>query len=244
MTMAKRIKLGMLTPSCNNILEPVTSAIVANIEGVTAHFGRFKVNDIALSEHSRKQFEYEPMLEAARLLADAKVDVIAWNGTAGGWLGFDNDIKLCALIEKETGIPATSSVLAIDELFRRNGVKRFGLVSPYTGDVNRKIIENFATHGYACTGEERTDGVDGYSFALIPDDKIAGMLRSVAKAKPDASIVFCTNMNGAPLAERIERETGVPIYDSLSATVWKSLRVAGADTSGVKGWGRLFQQAA
>ena len=241
--MAKRIKLGMLTPSCNNVLEPVTSAIVADIEGVTAHFGRFKVNDIALSEHSRRQFEYEPMLEAARLLADAKVDVIAWNGTAGGWLGFDNDIRLCQLIEDATGIPATSSVLAIEELFKRNNVKRFGLVSPYTEDVNRKIIENFRGHGYVCTGEERTNGVDGYSFALIPDQQISGMLRSVAKTKPDASVVFCTNMNGAPLADQIEKETGVPIYDSLSATVWKSLLIAGADTSKVKGWGQLFSPA-
>ena len=43
---------------------------------------------------------------AAELLADAKVDVIGWSGTAAGWLGFDADLRLCERIEERTGIRA------------------------------------------------------------------------------------------------------------------------------------------
>ena len=31
----------------------------------------------------------------SELLAHAKVDVIAWNGTSASWLGFDRDERLC-----------------------------------------------------------------------------------------------------------------------------------------------------
>ena len=34
---------------------------------------------------------------------------------------------------------------------------------------------------------------------------------------------------------------GDAIYDTISTTVWGSLRVAGVDTKRVKGWGRIFE---
>ena len=40
----------------------------------------------------------------------------------------------------------------------------------------------------------------------------------------------------------LERETGIPIYDTVSAVVWKQLRMASFDTRQVKEWGRLFQE--
>ena len=73
--MAKRILLGMLTPSSNTVLEPVTSAMLAGLPDVTAHFGRFRVTEISLRDDALEQFDMEPLLAAARLLADAKVEV-------------------------------------------------------------------------------------------------------------------------------------------------------------------------
>ena len=54
--------------------------------------------------------------------------------------------------------------------------------------------------------------------------------------------IFCTNLPGAPLAEELERELGIPVYDSIATVVWKSLKLAGVDTRRVRGWGRLFRE--
>ena len=91
----KRILLGMLTPSSNTALEPLISAMVAGAPNITAHFSRFPVTEIALDANVLAQFDDTKILDAAMLLAHAKVDVIAWNGTSGGWLGFDADERLC-----------------------------------------------------------------------------------------------------------------------------------------------------
>ena len=48
------------------------------------------------------------ILAAAGLLGDAKVDVIAWNGTSAAWLGFETDERLCEAITAATGIAATT----------------------------------------------------------------------------------------------------------------------------------------
>ena len=103
-------RLGVLVPSSNNALEPLVAAILSSVLEVTAHFSRFPVTRIDLSVSGMDQFTAEPILAAAQLLADAQVDVICWNGTSSGWLGFDADRALCAAPKGNTGIPAVTSV--------------------------------------------------------------------------------------------------------------------------------------
>jgi len=33
------------------------------------------------------------------------------------------------------------------------------------------------------------------------------------------------------------------VLDTTTVVVWKMLRMAGVDTRGIRGWGRLFQEA-
>jgi maleate isomerase len=69
------------------------------------------------------------------------------------------------------------------------------------------------------------------------------MLDEVAKARPQAVIVLCTNMDAAALAPEFERRSGVLLLDSVSTAAWGSLRAAGVDARRVRGWGRLFELA-
>src|ERR1700687_2207314 len=98
MKVKDRILLGMLTPSSNTVLEPVTAAMTAGLPEVSAHFSRLPVTEIALSERALSQFDHTEILRAAELLSHAKVDVIVWNGPSSGWLGFDTDESLCGLL--------------------------------------------------------------------------------------------------------------------------------------------------
>jgi maleate isomerase len=239
--MSDRILLGMLTPSSNTVLEPVTAAMLAGIPEASAHFGRFRVTQIALSPDALAQFDDTEILRAAELLADARVQVVGWNGTSSGWLGFEADERLCARITATTGIPACTSVLALNEILRAKGVKRFGLVTPYTDDVQQRIVANYARAGFECAAERHLGWHDNWSFSTVTADMLRSMIREVAKARPQAITTFCTGLRAAPLVEDLEREIGIPIYDTIATVVWKSLRLAGADPRGVTGWGELFR---
>lgn len=234
--------LGMLTPSSNTTLEPVCARMLAGVPEVSAHFGRFRVTEISLSERGLGQFELEPMLAAADLLADAHCHAICWNGTSAGWLGFERDRELCRAIEARTRVPACSSVLALAEIFRVTGVERFGLVTPYTDDVQAAIQANFRREGYECAGERHLGLSVNFDFSEAEPATLADMVRDVAKSQPQAITVFCTNMDGASLAEELEREIGIPVYDTIAMAIWSALRVAGVDPRRVQGWGRLFRE--
>lgn len=238
----KRTLLGVLTPSSNTALEPLTSAMIAGLPDVSAHFGRFRVTEISLGEGSRGQFELEPILHAARLLADARVDVIAWSGTSSGWLGFERDRALCEAITRETGVPACTSVLAFNEIMEKTGRRRFGLVTPYLDDVQRSIVENYGRSGFECVAERHTGQSVNFEFSEVGEERIRAMIHEVAAAKPDCISTFCTNLRAAHLVPRLERELGIPIYDTVSTAVWKSLRMCGVDTRLIEGWGSLFSE--
>lgn len=236
----RRIRLGMLTPSSNTTLEPVTAAMLVEMPHVSAHFSRFKVTEIALSAAADTQFDDSAVLGAAELLADAKVDVIAWNGTSASWRGFETDERLVERITAATGITAATCVLGYRDLFRATGVRRLGLVTPYTRDVQQRIAANWGAAGFDCRTERHLGLRDNYSFAEVTAAQVERMLREVAAEGCDAAAIVCTNVNGAAIAARLERDVSIPIYDSVAVTLWASLRAAGADPGAITRWGRVF----
>ena len=236
----QRYLMGQLTPSSNTVLEPICGRILADVPEATSHFSRFIVRQIGLGAEAMAQFETTPIIEAAELLADAKVQVICWNGTSAGWRGFETDEKLCKLITDTTGIPACTAVLSFNEILKKTGVKKIGIVSPYLDDVQEKIIANYKAAGWDCIAETHYQDKGNFSFSEYTEDQIEASIREVAKAGPEAILIYCTNLRGAPVVDRLEKELNIPIYDSVAVCVWKSMLVAGISPKRVRGWGRLF----
>jgi maleate isomerase len=234
--------IGVLTPSSNTALEPLTSAMLAEVPGASAHFARFPVTEISLRDSALRQFDDSKILDAARLLADARVEVICWSGTSAGWLGFDTDERLCARISDATGIAATTSVLALNKILARRGARTLGLVTPYVADVQQRIVANYARLGIECVAERHLDLQVNFAFSEVTPETLRQLVRDVARDRPDAITTFCTNLRAAQLVPTLEVETGVPVYDTVSTVVWKALKLAGADTTALRGWGRLFSE--
>lgn len=230
----------MLTPSSNTVLEPLTAAMLAGMADVTAHFSRFRVTEIGLSPAALGQFAPEGILAAADLLADAKVDVIGWNGTSAAWLGFERDEVLCAAITARTGIAACTSVLAFRDLFRLGGFRRIGLVTPYSADVQERIRANWRDAGFACSAERHLGLSDNFSFGEVGEAEISRMAHEVAREGCDVIAIVCTNLKGSALAPVLERQLGIPVLDSISVTLWKCLALVGRDPAALGAWGGPF----
>ncbi|MCE8040407.1 aspartate/glutamate racemase family protein [Halomonas sp. MCCC 1A11062] len=237
----RRHRFGVLTPSSNTALEPLTSAMVSELPGVSAHFSRFTVTEIALSKQALGQFDDRHVLTAARLLADARVDVIGWSGTSAGWLGFDHDVTLCQRIEAETGIPATTSMLALNEILETFGLMRFGLVTPYTDDVQARILANYRAAGFEIVAEDHLGISENFAYAEVTPQTLTAQVRHVAAAGAPAIVVACTNLCSADLVPQWEAELGIPILDTTTTVVWKMQQMIGQGDVPVHGWGRLME---
>ncbi|WP_248959343.1 maleate cis-trans isomerase family protein [Sphaerisporangium perillae] len=233
-------KLGMLTPSSNTCLEPLTQEMVSGLPDLSVHYSRVPVVTIGLSAQETVQFEIDTMVASARLLADAEVDVIAWNGTAGSWLGLDHDRAIASAITEATGVPATTSTLAFFDAFAALGTKRYGLAVPYTLDVTQQIMSVYREEGLECVAEAHLDIRVNTEIGAVPGERIAELLRQVAVPGADALAVVCTNFWGGRVAPSVERERGIPVLDSVAVTLWHSLLLAGHSTAALQPWGQIF----
>ena len=232
-------RIGMIVPSSNTCLEPQTYRILGARTDVTVHFTRIPVTRIALDDSSNRQFDPAVMREAAQLLATADVDVIAWNGTSGSWLGPAHDRELAAEITGATGIPATTSTLAYFEAFQAFGTERIGLFTPYTDDVNHQVIASYEREGIKTVDHRALGLSDNESFARVTDEEMLPGSRELAATAPDALVYLCTNLYGANVTAEIEEGTGVPVLDSVAVTLWHALKLAGAPLLDPR-WGRLL----
>jgi maleate isomerase len=233
-------RIGMLTPSSNTVLEPVSAALAQSLSGVTLHFGRFRVTRIGLDAAALGQFDDEPMLAAADLLADARVDCITWNGTSASWLGLDSDRRIVAAIEQRTAIRATTTVLRIVAILRERGISRIGLVTPYTQDVQQRIAECLGAEGLHVVAEAHAGISDNFAFAEVGEDRLDAMAAAVVQPRPEAIVVLCTNLAGAFRAPAWEERYRIPVLDSVAVGLQGALERIGADTAPLLRYGRLL----
>lgn len=238
---SKTIRLGILVPSSNTALEPLTQSIISTIPNVTVHFSRFRVTQISLSSDALSQFDQSKLVDAAKLLADADVDAIGWSGTSAGWLGFEADEQLCAAITAATGTPATTSVLALNKALKLFGVTRLGLVTPYLPDVQTKIVETYKSIGVDAAVERHLSRSDNVRIAEIDAKTLDPMVAEVVREGVQAVTTFCTNLSAAQHVERWEKEHGVPVFDTVTTVVWDMLRICGVDAK-ISAWGKLISE--
>lgn len=233
--------VGTITPSGNTVVERITLGIARELPEVSMHFSRTPV--FGSSDPSPDGYAAEGLLAAARLLAHAAPDVLLWNGSKGAGIGFEHDRALVQAITAETGLRATTSILGLDALLRARGIRRLGIVTPYSEASQKKTLDCLAREGYDCVADACAGLSDNLSYASVPLERIAAMARTVAAARPQAIVCLCTNFPAAVLAAPLEAELGLPVYDSTALGVWHALQLAGVDARAAAGsWGSLFGQ--
>ena len=237
MTVPQRI--GMIVPSSNTCLEPQTYRILGDRTDVTVHFTRIEVTRIALDDGADAQFDEAVMVEAARLLATAKVDVIAWNGTSGSWLGIAHDREIVEAIAAATGFPATTSSLAMLDALARCGATEIGLVTPYTEDVNLGVAREYAAQGIEVVAQRHLGLSDNESFARVVPEQLAPLVQETFAAGARATAVLCTNLYGAPIVAAAEAGSDACVLDSVAVTLWRCLELVGAAGLDAR-WGRVL----
>ena len=236
MEIKQKIRIGMLTPSSNSIVEPWCYKIIGSVDNVSVHFGRVEVLWIDDKEASLSQFYDENMIKGFDLLSHVKPMVIGWNGTSASWLGLERDRVLIDVIKKRTGCRVVTSTLSIVEALTALNISKIGLVTPYVDSIQKKIINNFELEQLECVSERHFNMTDNFSFGEISESKISNAAEAVISEGAEAVIILCTNLAGAGIVNTLEKRTGVPILDSVVLTIWGAFRSIGLNTNPLVKW--------
>lgn len=228
-------KLGMIVPSWNTVMEYEAQRMAGH--GISVHTQR-----IAHTADTEENLMWmgTQVPAAAQLLAHAKVSVICYGCTAGGFIkGPQYDRDMGTQIESATGVAGTTSAAAITDALGALGVTRISVATAYEPWLNAKAREYLEAAGFTVLAIE---GFGTQAHAAVTPDRVAALAKKVDRPQADAVFIGCSNLRTLEIIDSLERELGKPVVTSNQASMWRMLRLAGARHA-VDGGGRLFSAA-
>jgi maleate isomerase len=179
--------------------------------------------------------------EAALLVADARVDIIAFNCTVGSLIhGIGYDRQIAARIAGRTGIPATTTISAVLAALNALSARRITLVTPYLPEITDIEVRFLTNCGIEVLSAHADGRDDPYEQAAAPPYHWYRLTRSLRNERADAYFISCAGITVVEVIQHLEQDLGRPVLTSNQALLWHCLRTLGI-RSKVDGFGILLR---
>jgi maleate cis-trans isomerase len=153
--------------------------------------------------------------------------------------GFES--RLIEKMEKITGVPCTTSIVAAMDAFRDLSVSRLAAVVPYPPDLNAKMISYLKDWGFEVASLVSL----GTTFTESSVASVGDIYRAAKKAvreagNPDAIFIPCANFPVADVIEDIETDLGLPVIANTTSQLHAAFKAIGMKEK-ISGYGQLMR---
>ncbi len=233
-----RARIGLLVLESDQTLEAEFRALT-DVAGVSVYHARL-ANNITVTPDTLAQMEEELPVAAGLLPTYLGLKSIGYGCTSGSTIiGEDRVAQIINRIHPN--VPTTNPLTAAKAALTALGVKRLGLVTPYSPDVTKAIQAKFDEAGIhvAVIGSfyEDNDTVVG---KIDP----ASILRSTVAIGQDRDVdgvfISCTSLQAAGIIPEAETILEKPVTASNHALAWHLMRLAGIPDA-IENAGGLFR---
>lgn len=232
----ERLRIGMLVPSGNVIIEPQVNAMLP--PGVALYATRLPLRGSSEGELLAMAQNVE---EAARLLGHATVAQIAFNCTAVSTFSKAMEQDIRQRIASASGLPALMTSAAIVEALQALGARRIVLLTPYIPEVNAREVAFLEGEGLEILAEAGMGLNTNSEMARLQPAVFLELAGKHRDSRADAYLLSCTAVRSAEVIDRLERDLGRPVVTSNQAITWHCLRQGGIADK-VRGFGALLCQ--
>ena len=176
---------------------------------------------------------------AALILPESELSVIAY-GCTSGTVAIGADAVARRIDAARPGVPCATPITGAAEGFRKLGVGRVSVLTPYSDSINQPMAAFLAENGIEVTAMDSFDIASDVDVSRVPPEAI--IEAAVAVDRPDSEAVFvsCTALRAATAVAAMEERIGKPVIASNQALLWQALRLAGYEDP-VPGFGRLME---
>jgi maleate isomerase len=234
---AEKPRIGLVVPATDQVSEAAFAEMLAGHPvSVVASRVAFE-NPVVMATLSRM---VDDLARATSLLLPGgRIDVVAFSCTSGT-VAAGVDAVARAIGAAKPGVPFTTPITAAVAAFRRLGLRRIAVLTPYVDEVNEAI------HGFlAATGLEVVEFGSFHlrtepEIASVPPEAIVAAGRAVMAPGAEALFISCTGLQGHAAIGPLEAATGKPVVTSNQAQVWEALSLIGYGQP-LHGYGRLLE---
>ncbi len=239
--MAVRTRIGVMVPSTNTTFEADCQLVAP--KNVTIHGHRMWLTNDASGVEGMDRMNQE-IDTAARYLATAKVDAIAYGCTTGSFYkGPGWDEEMLELIRRASGVPAAATSPSVVEALRFFGAKRISVASPYPDWNNEKLRIYLEAQGFEVLnieGEPRAAEAGHQGINDQDPQAVVEFASRVCRPEADALLCSCTAWRSLEAVDELEKRTGKPVVSSNQATIWATFRLLGLAPP-LRGFGKLLE---
>jgi hypothetical protein len=100
--------------------------------------------------------------------------------------------------------------------------------SRLAGSLNDQISRCYAQEGIDVVADEWLGLVDNLDVGSLTFEETRDLVVRAARNGAQAVAVVCTNVAATPLVQELEKQLGIPVFDSIAATLWKCLDLVDA----------------
>jgi maleate isomerase len=243
-----RLKLGVVTPSVNTIVQPEYDDM--RPRGVTNHVARIHIRNWAVNNgedfdglvrdiDSGVDDAVERVLtcEPACVVLAVSIEAVYGDPKAGDAIRDRLRAKFgdgLELIHAGDAIPAALRAVGVDE-------GPVSLLTPYqpTSEPHlRAFVENI---GYQLQDAVHLCSPSAVGIAHTPPATVRRELKTLAAGRPRAIVQFGANLGAGRIAAEAERWLDLPVIAVNTATYWHALRRNGVDDQ-AEGFGQLLAE--
>lgn len=230
-----RFRIGLIVPSSNTTMEPEFYRVCP--EGVSIHTARVLLEEVT-PDALVKMADY--VLDAAKMLKTADVNVIVYGCTSGTLIGgVEWERELTSKIERETGVKIITTASAVVQALKVLDIKRVVVATPYIDKINELEKKFLEEHGVKVLSIKGLGVVKNIEIGKLAPWISYRLAKEVFKSEADGIFISCTNFRTLEIIEKLEREFGKPVVTSNQASIWATLRTI---KESIEGYGKLLRK--
>ena len=243
--LAPRLKLGVITPATNTIVQPEYDAM--RPPGVSNQMARVAIPDTPVGTDE----EFASMMSHVRASIETAIDValacspgaiVLGMSAETFWEGTMDATALQNHLESRAGVKTIIGAQACQAAIQRyGGVRRISLITPYMPSGDAQVRRTFTDSGFEVIN---LLGLKSNSPLLMAHESPERLRRAVREAD-DSSVELIlqvgTNLAFAKVAAEAERWLGKPVLAVNTCTYWHALRSCGIEDK-IDGFGSLLME--
>jgi arylmalonate decarboxylase len=225
----------MLVPSTNTTNEIEYCRLAPELQVHTGRLG--KGGGSAFSSPLDADVAYQ-----AKLLGDARVEVIVLVQTSASLFADDYDALTVKRMTDASGVPSLTSAQAVGRAMKALKVSKIAMATPYSEEVIGRARRYFQTkYGIDTVAWESLGATDAYAIGKMDAGMAEAAFRRIDRPDVEALVVPGGNF---PTLDRIadwEHQFGKPVITTNQAALWGVMQAMKVDTP-LPGKGRLLEQ--
>lgn len=234
-----KARIGMIILASDQIIENEFREII-RIPGVALYQSRIP-NSPIISSKNLKAMEDNISKQAKVILPKVKLDVLGYCCTSASVVIGENKV-IKTISDSRPEAKPTTPITAALAAFEALQIKKIGILTPYSNDINVLIRKYIQGQGYQVPSfGSFNEPNDNHVARITPKSIRNAVIEIGSRDEIEGVFISCTNLRFIDEAETIEQKIGKPITSSNQAIIWHSLRLANIQEK-IGGYGALFQK--